>query len=74
MSGQKVAVARAHAAIASRLTATAAYLTTSKETKAVEDRLGEIVRARGKMHDEGRPGRPGRLQSVAKPCCAPAWE
>ena len=61
ISGQKVAVARARAAIASRLTVTAAYLTTSKEAQAVEDRLGEIVRARGKMHNEGRPARPGKL-------------
>ncbi len=57
ISGQKVAVARARAAIASRLTATAAYLTTSKESQAVEDRLEAVVRARGKAREEGRPGR-----------------
>ena len=61
ISGQKAAVARARAAIASRLTATAAYLTTSKEAQAVEDRLAGIVRARGKTHEEGRPGRSDRL-------------
>ena len=57
ISGQKLAVARARAAIASRLTATSAYLTTSKEAQAVEDRLEGIVRARGTTHEEGRPGR-----------------
>ncbi|HEU6439070.1 MAG TPA: hypothetical protein VFC12_01405 [Terriglobales bacterium] len=56
ISGQKLAVARARAAIASRLTATSAYLTTSKEAQAVEDRLEGIVRARGTTH-KGRPGR-----------------
>ena len=56
ISGQKEAVARARAAIATRLTATAAYLTTSKEAQAIEDRLDEIVRARGRSPDEGRPG------------------
>jgi hypothetical protein len=56
ISGQKVAVARARAAIASRLTATAAYLTTSKEAQAVEDRLEGIARARGGTNNEGRPG------------------
>ncbi len=44
ISGQKSAVARARAAIASRLTSTSAYLTTSKEAQAVEDRLEAIVR------------------------------
>jgi hypothetical protein len=55
ISGQKVAVARARAAIASRLTATAAYLTTSKEAQAVEDRLEGIARARGRANNERRP-------------------
>jgi hypothetical protein len=57
ISGQKVAVARARAAIASRLTATSAYLTTSKEAQAVEDRLAGIVPAGRRTHTEGRPGR-----------------
>jgi ribosomal protein L12E/L44/L45/RPP1/RPP2 len=61
ISGQKEAVARARAAIATRLTATAAYLTTSKEAQAVEDRLDEIVRARGRSPEERRPGHSDRL-------------
>jgi hypothetical protein len=61
ISGQKEAVARARASIATRLTATAAYLTTSKEAQAVEDRLGEIVRARGRSPEERRPGHLDRL-------------
>jgi ribosome-associated toxin RatA of RatAB toxin-antitoxin module len=59
--GQKEAVARARAAIATRLTATAAYLTTSKEAQTVEDRLDEIVRARGRTHEERRTRRSDRL-------------
>jgi ABC-type multidrug transport system fused ATPase/permease subunit len=61
VSGQKEAVARARAAIATRLTATAAYLTTSKEAQAVEDRLDEIVRARGRTREDGRTRRSDRL-------------
>ncbi len=57
ISGKKVAVARARAAIASRLTATAAYMTTSKEAQAVEDRLAGIIGAGGRTHQEGQPGR-----------------
>jgi hypothetical protein len=56
ISGQKEAVARARAAIATRLTVTAAYLTTSKEAQAVEDRLDDIVRARGKTNRKGGSG------------------
>src|SRR5665811_1296545 len=61
ISGQKVAVARARAAIASRLTATAAYLTTSKEAQAVEDRLDRIIQARKMMDSAGLPGRSDAL-------------
>ena len=61
ISGEKVAVARARAAIASRLTATAAYLTTSKEAEAVEDRLDRIIQARKTMDSEGLAGRPDAL-------------
>jgi hypothetical protein len=61
ISGQKEAVARARASIATRLTATAAYLTTSKEAQAVEDRLDEIVRARGRSQEVRRPGHLARL-------------
>jgi len=43
MSGRKEAVARARAAIASRMTFTAAYLTSSDESQAVEDLLMRIV-------------------------------
>jgi hypothetical protein len=66
ISGQKVAVARARAAIASRLTATAAYMTTSKEAQAIEDRLEGIVRARGTTQEEGPPGRSDRLISEVR--------
>jgi hypothetical protein len=51
----------ARAAIASRLTATAAYLTTSKEAEAVEDRLDRIIQARKTMDSEGLAGRPDAL-------------
>jgi hypothetical protein len=61
ISGQKEAVARARAAIASRLTATAAYLTTSKEAQAVEDRLDRIIQARKMMDSEGLAGRSDAL-------------
>jgi hypothetical protein len=61
ISGHRLAVARARAAIASRLTSTAAYLTTSKEAQAVEDRLDRIAGARGRTHREGRPGLSDRL-------------
>jgi hypothetical protein len=57
ISGQKVAVARARAAIATRLTETAAYLTTSREAQAVEDALDRIIDAQKTMHAEGRAGR-----------------
>ena len=43
MSGQKAIVARARAAIASRLTATAAHLTTSREAQAIEDRIEQVA-------------------------------
>jgi hypothetical protein len=56
ISGQKEAVARARAAIATRLTVTAAYLTTAKEAQAVEDRLDDIVRAHSKTNQRGGSG------------------
>jgi hypothetical protein len=61
ISGEKEAVARARATIASRLTATAAYLTTSKEAQAVEDRLDRIIQARRTMDGEAQPRRSDRL-------------
>src|SRR5664280_304197 len=66
ISGQKVAVARARAAIASRLTATAAYLTTSKEAQAVEDRLDRIIQTRKMMDSEGLPGRSDALRQALR--------
>ena len=57
ISGEKEAVARARATIASRLTATAAYLTPSKEAQAVEDRLDRIIQARRTMDGEAQPRR-----------------
>ena len=44
ISGKPRAVARARAAMASRLTTTAAHLTTSAEGQAIEDRLTALVR------------------------------
>ena len=44
ISGPESEVARARAAIATRLTAAPAYLTTSLETQKIEDRLGRIAR------------------------------
>jgi len=61
ISGEKAAVARARAAIASRLTVTAAYLTTSREAQAVEDELDRITEARKTMDAEGLPGRSDAL-------------
>jgi hypothetical protein len=54
-------VARARAAIASRLTVTAAYMTTSREAQAVEDELDRIIEARKTMDGEGLPGRSDAL-------------
>ena len=44
ISGKRVDLARARAAIASKLTFTAAYLTSSEETQRVEDRLERVSR------------------------------
>lgn len=61
ISGEKAAVARARAAIASRLTSTAAYLTTSREAQAVEDRLDRITRARRTLGADGLSGQASAL-------------
>src|ERR1035437_5197967 len=61
ISGQKVAVARARAAIPGGPAAAAAYLTTSREAQAVEDRLDRIIQARKMMDSEGLPGRSDTL-------------
>jgi len=46
MAGDKLSVARARAAIASRLTATAASMTTSAEAQEIEDRLERLSASR----------------------------
>jgi hypothetical protein len=53
IGGKKVVVARARAAIATRLTATAASMTTSSEAQAVEAKLEALTAPR---HAGGRPG------------------
>lgn len=45
ISGREAEVARARAAIATRLTAAPAYLTTSLETQRIEDRLSKVAHA-----------------------------
>ena len=55
ISGVKRDVARARAAIASRLTSTAAHLTTSREAQAVEDRLERIARKQPEVDGDGAP-------------------
>ena len=62
LSGTKHAVARGRASIASRLTFTAAYLTSTKESQEVEDRLEQIWR--GVRAIEGTDDVPGRLQEL----------
>jgi hypothetical protein len=58
MSGTKLEVARARAAIASRLASTAAHFTTSRETQAIEDRLDRIARATPTLNAAGAPALP----------------
>lgn len=55
ISGDKLRVARARAAIASRLVATAAWLTTSAEAQEIEARLERLTRA---SRAGGSPGDP----------------
>jgi hypothetical protein len=54
ISGRKQAVARARAAMASRLTTTAAHMTTSAESQAIEDRLGALMRPHADAPNERR--------------------
>jgi hypothetical protein len=61
ISGNKAELARARAAIASRLTSTSAHLTTSKEAQAIEDRLEAIARAEPRVDADGRPVLPGAV-------------
>jgi hypothetical protein len=63
ISGNKAELARARAAIASRLTSTSAHLTTSKEAQAVEDRLEAVVRAEPRVDANGRPVLPREVAS-----------
>ena len=68
ISGRKQPVARARAAIASRLTSTAAHLTTSKEAQAVEDRIEAIARSDPARDESGNPiltsGVAGELRAI----------
>jgi hypothetical protein len=45
IAGRSAELARARAAIATRLTFTSAYLTSSKETQGIEDRLAQLAKA-----------------------------
>jgi hypothetical protein len=49
ISGKKLAVAQARAAIASRITFTEAYLTSNRESQEVEDRLARIADSRSPL-------------------------
>jgi hypothetical protein len=64
VSGSAAAVARARAAVSSRLTTTAAHLTTSKEAQAVEDRIAAVGRS-GAIVDETGHSRPS-LEAMAE--------
>jgi hypothetical protein len=55
ISGEKAELARARAAIASRLTSTAAHLTSSKEAQAVEDRIERIAHMQPEIDADGKP-------------------
>lgn len=60
VSGKPKAVARARAAMASRLTTSAAHLTTVAEAQAIEDRLIAL----GKRRDPDAPDRPARFDDA----------
>jgi hypothetical protein len=66
IAGQKKEIARARAAIASRLTSTAAHLTTSREAQAVEDRLEAIARATPVADERGIPVLPEAVAAELK--------
>lgn len=55
ISGTRAVVARARAALATRLTAAEAHLTTTRESQELEDRLEAIARARPTFDARGRP-------------------
>ena len=63
ISGKPRAVARARAAMASRLTTSAAHLTVSAEAQAIEDRLTALSRPAGNDGD-GAPDRPRRFDDA----------
>jgi hypothetical protein len=60
VSGKPKAVARARAAMASRLTTSAAHLTTVAEAQAIEDRLAALAKRR----DPDAPDRPARFDDA----------
>jgi hypothetical protein len=55
ISGQKATVARARAAIATRLAATSAHLTTTKEAQEIEDRLQRVADSSPTAGPDGAP-------------------
>ena len=55
IAGKKLAVARARAAIASRLTASTVYLTSTKESQIIEDRLTALAQTTPARDGLGRP-------------------
>jgi hypothetical protein len=65
MSGRKAIVAQARAAIASRLTATAAHLTTSKESQVIEDRIEQVAQTRPDPHAPSTGLPPGVAEALA---------
>jgi hypothetical protein len=67
MAGRKEPVARARAAIASRITFTAAYLTSSEESQKVEDILMEVAGAPITVARDGLAHVDERLASLTVP-------
>jgi hypothetical protein len=67
MAGRKEPVARARAAIASRITFTAAYLTSSEESQKVEDILMEVAGAPISVARDGLAHVDERLASLTVP-------
>ena len=67
VAGTKAQVARARAAIASRLATSAAYLTSSKEAQQVEDRLRSLRQAEGALPGDAFAELDQRLSSLVIP-------
>jgi hypothetical protein len=61
ISGKKHELARARAAIASRLTSTTAHFTSSRESQAIEDRLDRLAKARPTLDATGSVALPGAV-------------